>query len=115
LPIALYFDHNVSRAITQGLRLRGIDVLTALEDGAQRLPDPQLLDRATALGRVLFSSDEDLIVEARWRQREDVSFGGVIFAPQHFPIGRCIEVLELVARAGEPEDFMGSLMFLPRG
>ncbi len=26
-------DHHVSRAITNGLRLRGVDVLTAYEDG----------------------------------------------------------------------------------
>jgi hypothetical protein len=54
LPVKLYFDHNVSRAISQGLRLRGVDVLTAYEDRNQRLPDPELLDRAHALGRVLF-------------------------------------------------------------
>lgn len=28
LPVSFYFDHNVSRAIIQGLRLRGVDVLT---------------------------------------------------------------------------------------
>jgi hypothetical protein len=37
LPVRLYLNHNVSRAITQGLRLRGVDVLTAFEDGAHRL------------------------------------------------------------------------------
>lgn len=70
MTVGLYFDHNVSRAITQGLRLREVDVLTAYEDGAHLLPDPELLDRATALGRPLFTSDEDLIVEARRRQRD---------------------------------------------
>ncbi len=32
-----------------------MDVLTAHEDQASELPDPELLDRATALGRVLFT------------------------------------------------------------
>ncbi len=77
MPVRLYFDHNVKRAITQGLRLHGIDVLTALEDGTHRLPDPELLDRATALGRVLFSTDEDLIVEAQRRQRVGVNFAAL--------------------------------------
>lgn len=27
--IALYMDHHVPRAITEGLRLRGVDVITA--------------------------------------------------------------------------------------
>ncbi len=32
--LALYMDQHVPRAITEGLRLRGIDVTTAYEDGA---------------------------------------------------------------------------------
>ena len=48
-------DVHISAAITEGLRLRGVDVLTAQEDGARRLPDPALLNRATELGRVLFT------------------------------------------------------------
>ncbi len=31
----LYMDHHVSHAITLGLRLRKVDVLTAYEDGAR--------------------------------------------------------------------------------
>ncbi len=55
MSVKLYMDVHVRRAVTDGLRLRGVDVLTALEDGAAELEDPALLDRATELGRVLFS------------------------------------------------------------
>jgi hypothetical protein len=55
MPLSLGFDHHVSRSNMAGLRLRQIDVLTAAEDGAAQFEDPALLDRATALGRVLFS------------------------------------------------------------
>ncbi len=113
MPVRLYFDHNVNRAVTQGLRLRGVDVLTALEDGAHQLTDPELLDRATALDRVLFSNDRDLVLEARRRQRDGVRFTGVVFAPQNLPIGLCVEQLELVVKAGEPEELVDSLLFLP--
>jgi len=58
-------DVHVPRAITEGLRLRSIDVLTAHEDGARRLTDAELLDRAGALGRVLFTRDADLLAEPR--------------------------------------------------
>lgn len=44
-------DHHVPRAITNGLRLRGVDVITAAEDGAGELGDPVLLKRATELER----------------------------------------------------------------
>jgi hypothetical protein len=78
--LTLYMDHNVRREITDGLRRRGVDVLTAHEDGADRLSDPELLDRATTLGRVLFSRDEDLIREAIRRQQAGEFFAGVIYA-----------------------------------
>ena len=54
MPLKFYMDQHVPRAITVGLRLRGLDVLTAHDDGASTLSDPALLDRATTLGRVLF-------------------------------------------------------------
>lgn len=42
MALALYLDHNVPRAIASGLRQRGVDVLTAREDGAHELSDPGL-------------------------------------------------------------------------
>jgi hypothetical protein len=54
-------DHHVPAAITEGLRGRAVDVVTAKEDGSDRLDDDQLLERAGKLGRVLFSQDEDLL------------------------------------------------------
>ncbi len=57
VSLALYMDHHVDVAITNGLRRQGIDVLTCQEDGTTTLDDEQLLERATALGRVLFSQD----------------------------------------------------------
>jgi hypothetical protein len=113
LPVRLYFDHNVNQAVIHGLRLRGLDLVTALEDGADRLPDPNLLDRATALGRVLVSSDIDLVIEARRRQHAGVHFAGVVFVPQALAIGLCVEQLELLAGAGEAQVFIGFLEFLP--
>ena len=46
MALSLYMDHHVPRPITNGLRLRGVDVLTAAEDGVAELEleDPDLLD-----------------------------------------------------------------------
>lgn len=82
MAIALYMDQHVPRAITVGLRLRGVDVITAHEDSASKLSDPDLLDRAGELGRVLFTRDDDLIMEAVRRQRAGIIFHGVIYAHQ---------------------------------
>jgi hypothetical protein len=111
--LRLYFDHNVQRAVAQGLRLRGVDLLTSLEDGTERLPDPELLDRAMSLGRVLFSMDIDLVIEAERRQHEGVEFAGVLFARQGTPIGLLVEELEIVAAATDPDEMQGALIRLP--
>jgi hypothetical protein len=107
-------DHNVNRAVVQGLRLRGVDLLTAYEDHAHELADEALLDRATALRRVLFSTDVDLVVEARKRQVSGTPFAGVVFARQErVPIGIQIDDLELIAKTAEAEELEDSLLYLP--
>lgn len=114
MALALYIDHHVPKTITVGVRLRGVDVLTAYEDGSAMFSDPALLDRAHELRRVLFSQDDDLLSEAVTRQREDREFSGVIYAHQlQVPIGVCVRDLELIAKTGEPEDLMNQIQFLP--
>ena len=44
MTIALDMDEHVRRAVTLGLRLRGVDVLTVQEDNRIATPDPILLD-----------------------------------------------------------------------
>lgn len=107
-------DVHVPAAITRGLLLRGVEVLTAQLDGTTELSDPDLLDRATELGRVLFSQDEDLLAEATRRQRTGQAFGGVIYAHQlGITIGRAVSDLEVIAQAGMPEDLKNRVEYLP--
>jgi hypothetical protein len=37
MSVRLYMDVHVRRAVTEGLRMRGVDVLTAQDDGAAEL------------------------------------------------------------------------------
>jgi hypothetical protein len=107
-------DANVPWANTHGLRQRGVVVLTAQEDGTGRLPDPDLLDRATALGSVLFTQDADFLVEAARRQGAGEPFAGVVFAHQQGPsVGQCIDDLELIAKVNEPADMANTVQYLP--
>lgn len=114
MPIALYMDHHVPRAITIALRLRGVDVLTAHDDNAGDMDDSALLDRAGGLRRVLFTQDDDLLSDAAQRQRASVPFHGLIFAHQlRASIGACVNDLEIIAKAAEPEDMLNRVEFLP--
>jgi len=58
VSLPLYMDVHVPAAITQGLRRRGVDVLTSQEDGTRRASDDELLARATQLARILVSQDQ---------------------------------------------------------
>jgi hypothetical protein len=114
MALNLYMDHHVPRAITSALRARQIDVLTAYENEASTIADPLLLDRATALDRVLFTRDDDLLAEATKRQQNGQHFKGIIYAHQRrVSIGQCIWDLELIATAGTNEDVEGKVTFLP--
>jgi predicted nuclease of predicted toxin-antitoxin system len=114
VSVRFYMDVHVRRAVTDGLRLREVDILTAQDDGAGRFDDPELLDRATELDRVLFTQDDDLLREAKRRQQSGEFFCGVIYAHQlNITVGKCIADLELIAKASEPEEWANSTAYLP--
>ena len=114
MSVKFYMDVHVPIAVTEGLRLRSVDVLTAQEDGASTLPDPDLLDRATALGRILFAFDDDLLREGARRQQAGEAFAGVIYAHQlRITIGQCVHDLELIAKVEEPEGLAGQVVRIP--
>jgi hypothetical protein len=48
-------DEHVPFAITAGLSLRGVDVLTAQADSTRGSDDTEILDRAMELGRAVFT------------------------------------------------------------
>ena len=107
-------DVHVHRAVANGLRIRGIDLLTARQDGLRQASDTRLLDRATELDRVLFSQNDDRLVEAKQSQVEGIEFAGVIYAHQmRITIGRCVEDLEVIAKLAEPEELGNRVEFLP--
>jgi hypothetical protein len=107
-------DQHVPGPITRGLRQRNIDVMTAHEDGAAEFDDDLLLERATQLGRVLFSQDRDLLVIANHWLETERHFAGLIYAHQlNITIGRAVRDLALVAQILEPEDLHNQIEFLP--
>jgi len=114
VSVRLYFDVHVRRAVADGLRLRGVDVLAAQDDGAAELEDPELLDRASELGRLLFTQDKDLLREATTRQRAGENFSGIIYAHQRkVSIGECVTDLEIIAKSSEREEWIAHVQHLP--
>jgi len=109
-------DVHIRRAVTSALRLRSIDVLTVQEDGAAEWDDDRLLQRATELGRVLVSQDEDLLREGARRLREHQDFSGIVYAHQlRVTVGQMVEDLELIAKATSKEEWSSKIEYLPLG
>jgi len=112
--LKLLMDHHVPSAVTAGLRRRGVDAATAEEDGSATLDDDSLLSRATQLGRVLYSQDDDLLAIAHDRQREGRDFSGVAYAHQlAISVGQAVRDLELLAKVMEAVEMQNRVEFLP--
>lgn len=96
------------------MQFRDVDVLTVQDDGLTATYDPILLDRATELGRVIFTQDDDFLVIANSRQQQEIYFSGVIYAHQQYvTVGECVRDLEIIAKASDPEDLINQVQYLP--
>ena len=107
-------DHHVHSAITQRLRRKGIDCLTAEEDGTKRLADDLLLQRATELDRVMVSQDDDLLAIAADWIRSSRPFAGLVFGHQlGVTVGQAVNDLELIAQVLSPEEMRSQVFWIP--
>ena len=114
MSLALYMDEQVRSEITEGLRRRGVDVVTVQEDGLTGATDPVVLARATELGRVLFSMDRHMLDHASSCQRAGTHFSGLAYAQQlGITIGQAVDSLELIAKASGREDVANRVEYLP--
>jgi predicted nuclease of predicted toxin-antitoxin system len=114
MSLTFYFDQHIPGPVARGLRRRGISVLTADEDGNKALDDESLLERATALGQVLVSNDEDFRrIAARWRSEGRPFAGLVAVTDQGAPHGKLIEDLLLVAEVYSAEEMVNRIEYLP--
>jgi len=114
VAVALFMDVHVPQSITNQLRRRNVDVLTAFDDGSQELPDAQLLSRATQLNRVLFTQDIRFRVLAETWQIEGKPFAGLIFGHQlGGTIGQFVSDLELIAKASDPSEWKNAVEYIP--
>jgi hypothetical protein len=113
VAIRLHADHNIDDAVVQGLRRRGVDIVTAREDRHHEVADEVLMERCHVLDRVLVTHDKDFLSKAAARQRHGIAFAGIVWAPNYISIGEMIEDLELVAAALTDLEAASQLRYLP--
>jgi len=114
MALSFYMDVHIPRAITVGLRLRNINILTAQEDNTTRLDDYSLLRRASSLGRILVTFDDDFLSIANEMQRKEDNFSGIVYCHiLNLTIGQCIKDLELISHIYSTDEMMNRVEFLP--
>jgi hypothetical protein len=114
MAIKLYMDVHVPQAITDQLRRRGVDILTAIQDDCATLTDEKLLEHCHILGRVLFTQDIRFKALAQKWQIEQREFSGLIFGHQlRGTIGQFVKDLELIAKISEPSEWLNTVEHLP--
>jgi hypothetical protein len=114
VPVKLYLDVHAPRAIAHQLRRRGVDVLTAQEDGHDNVPDEVLLARATVIERLVFTQDIRFKFLAEQWQADSKAFAGLAFGHQlRGTIGMYVEDLTLIAQASDPSEWLNQVVYLP--
>ena len=106
--IKFHLDENVSNAIADGLRKRGVDVTTTPEQGLISVPDEIQLEFSVSEGRVIFTQDIDFL-----KLDQFVSHCGITYCPQQTKsIGQIIQGLILIWELLEPEEMLGRIEYL---
>ncbi|MBI4785890.1 MAG: DUF5615 family PIN-like protein [Chloroflexi bacterium] len=106
--IRFYMDEHVDGAVTEGLRRRGVNVLTAQEARMHPADDDKHLALAVEQDRVVFTQDADFLR----LHAAGVSHPGIVYAPQHTPVGYIIRGLMLIHDVLEPKDMLNHVEFL---
>lgn len=114
MSLSLYTDHHIQSAIIAGLRRGGIDVLTTRDEGTGRLEDERLLERATALDRVLLTEDKDFFrISAQWWS-QGREFPGIIHVDQDGArLGQLIEDITLIVRLISADEMRNQIQWVP--
>ena len=94
-------DEHVKSGIVEGLRRRGMDVVTAQQRMLQEADDETLLETSTREGRLLLTNDVDFLrIHDRW-VRADREHSGIIFWRQGLAIGMAVRgILHYARRTG---------------
>jgi hypothetical protein len=104
----------MDRALVRALRSRGVDIVTALEEGMIEQPDAAHLDFAVAHGRVLYTFNVgDFYALHTAYLAEGAVHNGIILAPQQqYSVGEQMRRLLRLMAARPAEEMSNRIEFL---
>ena len=108
VQIRLYLDEHIPSAVRDGLRRRGLDVLTAQEASMQGAKDEDHLSLALSQERVVLTQDADFLR----LHAAGAHHAGIIYTHQQTPIGTIIRGVMLIAEVLDAAEFVEHIEFL---
>lgn len=106
--IKFYLDEHIPKAVTEGLRRRGVDVLSAQEAGMSGANDYDQLSLANKEGRIIFTRDADFLR----LHKAGVLHRGIIYSSKQSPVGYTVRVLMIIHDLVTPEEISGRVEFI---
>jgi predicted nuclease of predicted toxin-antitoxin system len=107
--IKFHLDENVSNAVAEGLRRRGVDVTTTPEQNLIGVSDQEQIAFAREQQRVIFTQDDDFLK----LHQSKVSHSGIAYCHQGSrSIGEIVKTLALIWEWVEPEDMIRQVEFI---
>ena len=108
-PIRYFFDQHMHSAVANGLRLRGVDVLTAQDAGRCGMDDHDQLQFATSEKRVMVTHDPDFLALAA----SGVQHAGIAWChATKYSIGELIQALDLLHGVLDRDDMKNQVEYL---
>lgn len=101
-------DEHVPPAVSQGLRRRGVDVLTTQEAGLISVSDEEHLKFASETGRIILTQDADFLR----LHAAGFSHKGIIYAPQQTSISTIVRGLMFIFDLLSAENMINHVEFL---
>jgi len=106
--VKFYLDEHIPKAVAEGLRRRGVDVLTVQEAGRSGLSDRDQLSFALVENRVIVTMDSDFLTLAV----EGLAHAGIGYASPRKPIGDLIGAIRLLSDVLTPSEMANHVEYL---
>jgi len=106
--IRFYMDEHVAKAVTKGLRQRGVNVIVPKEVELLAASDEKHWEFSQTESRVLFTQDDDFLRLAS----EGFLHPGIVYASQHTPLRNIISGLMLIYQVLDAEEMQNHVEYL---
>ena len=106
--LAFYTDESVNVAVAEGLKRRGVQVISARDADNLGLSDKEQLEYATKKNLVIVTHDDDFLSMAM-----EFEHKGIVYVHQQkYSVGDLIRRLKLLWDIAEPKDMVNHVEFL---